>query len=112
MNAFQKRNLKLLIDPSEQGVSCFEQDGTRQKSQCATKNLLLEKQNHLNNQTAYSRQCILSSTKSDPFVQGIVNDDILANSVRRELNKSIRSSIFLTVVKLSNFQRSTQFFGE
>ena len=46
MNAFQRRNFKLLVDPIEQGISCFEQNGSRQKSQCL-KSLLLEKQNHL-----------------------------------------------------------------
>ena len=34
MNAFQKRNSNLLVDPIEQGISCFEQDGSGHKSQC------------------------------------------------------------------------------
>ena len=45
MNAFQKRNFKLLVDPIEQGASCYEQDESRQIVS-ATKSLLLEKQDH------------------------------------------------------------------
>ena len=45
-------------------VSCFEQDGSGQKSQCVTKSLLLEKQNYLNHHMAYFGQCISSLTKS------------------------------------------------
>ena len=48
MNAFQKRNFKLLVDLVQQGISYFEKDGSGQKCQCATKSLLLNKQNHLN----------------------------------------------------------------
>ena len=94
-------------------VSCFEQDGSGQKSQCVTNSLFLEKQNHLlNHQTAYFYQCISRSTKSDPFVQNITNDDIPANSIRSELNGSIRyASNFPKVVKPSKLQRATQFFG-
>ena len=35
MNAFQKLNFKLLIDPIEQGISCIKQDkNTDQAGQC------------------------------------------------------------------------------
>ena len=57
MNAFQKRNFKLLIDPVEHDISDAEKDGSGQKGQCATKSLLLEKQNYLNHQTAYFGPC-------------------------------------------------------
>ena len=94
MHAFQKQNFKLLVVSIEQSISCFEQDRSGQKSQCATESLILEKQNHLNHQTAYFGQCISRSTKSDPFVQSITNGNILANNIRRELKRSIRYSIF------------------
>ena len=90
MNAFRKRNFKVLVDSVEQGIFYFEKDGSRQKNQCTTRSLHLEKQNHLNHQTAYFGQCISRSTKSDPFVLSITNDDILANNIRRELKRSIR----------------------
>ena len=94
----------------EQGFSCFEQDESGQKSQCATKSLLLEKQNHLNHQTAYFGQCISRSTKSDPFVQSITNDDIPANNIRRELNRSIlRNSIFQQWSSLASFNELLHF---
>ena len=37
MNAFQKRNFKLLVDTIEQRISCFEQGGSGQKRQCNKK---------------------------------------------------------------------------
>ena len=82
MNTFQKSNFKLLVVPIDQGISCFEQDESGQKSQCVTKSLLLEKKNHLSHQTAYFGQCISRSTRSDPFIQNITNDNILANNIR------------------------------
>ena len=44
------------------------------------------------------------STKSDPFVQNITNDGVLANNVRRELNKSIRYAINSGQNRLSDFR--------
>ena len=46
INAFQRRNFKL-DDPIEQGTSSYDQDGSRQKSQCDNESTILEKQNHL-----------------------------------------------------------------
>ena len=83
MNAFQKRNFKLVVDPVEQGIFYFEKGGSGHKSQCATKSFLLEKKNHLNHhQTSHFGQCVSRSTKSDYFVQSIANDDILASIMR------------------------------
>ena len=93
MNAFKKRNIKLLIDPVEQCISYFEKDGSGDKSQCPTNSLLLEKRNHLNHQTAYIDQCISRSTESDSLVQSITNY-YLENNIRRELNRSICSPTF------------------
>ena len=92
-------------------VSCFEQDESRQKSQCATTSLLLEKQNHLTHQTACFGQCISRSTKSDPFVQSITNDDILTNNMRRELDRSISSSIFQQWSSSASFNELLDFSG-
>ena len=92
-------------------VSYFEQDGSGLKSECATKSLLLKKQNHVIHQLTYSGQYIFRSTKSDPFVQSITNDDIFANNIRCELNMSIRSSIFQQRSVSAIFNKLLDFSG-
>ena len=44
------------------------------------------------------------STENSPFVQRITNDDVLANNIRRELNRSIRYAqySFDTIKKLAS----------
>ena len=77
IDAFQKRNFKLLVDPIEQAISCFEQYGRAEPS--------------FNRQAAYFGQCIFSSSiKNDPFVQSITNDDVLTNNIHTSLARSIR----------------------
>ena len=107
MNIFQKQNSKLPVAPIDQGIYCFEQDGSRQKSKCATKSLLQEKHNPLNHQTAYFGQSISISTKSDPFVQSISNDDVLANNIRICLREQFPNS---GQDRVSKFQQATQLF--
>ena len=99
MNAFKSEISSCWLILSNR-VSCFKQDWSGQKSRCGTKSLLLEKQNRLNHQMTYFGQCISRSTKNDPFVQNITDDGVLANNIRRKLNRSIRyASNFATVVK-------------
>ena len=71
----------------------------------------IEKQNHLNHQTAYFGQRISRPTKSDPFVQSIPDDDILANNIHRELNRSIRYSIFQQWSSSASFNELLDFSG-
>ena len=47
MNAFQKRNFKLLADPIEQGFFVSNKTEEADKRVSATKSQLLEKQNYL-----------------------------------------------------------------
>ena len=82
IDAFQKRNFKLLVDPIEQAISCFEQYGRAEPS--------------FNRQAAYFGQCIFSSSiKNDPFVQSITNDDVLTNNIHTSLARSIRYTQYL-----------------
>ena len=62
------------------------------KKKKADKNSVRQRANYYKNQTilqssddqtVYFGQCIFSrSTKNDPFVQSITNDDVLANTIR------------------------------
>ena len=86
MNAFQKRSFKVLVDPIEQGISCFEQDGSGQKSQYDKEPTFRKAEPFFNHQTIrryISVKYFSRSTKNDPFVQSISNDDVLANNIRR-----------------------------
>ena len=70
MNVFQKRNFKLLVDPIEQGIFCFEQDEKRTRGQCEKEPTILEKQNHItisDDQTAYFGQCIFQDQPKMTF---------------------------------------------
>ena len=55
MNAFQKRNFKLLIDPIEEGISCVEKDGSGQKSQCDKEPTARKTEPYFNHQTSRRR---------------------------------------------------------
>ena len=46
INASQKRNVKLLVDPIEQSISCLEQDEKQTRGQCDKELTFLDKQNH------------------------------------------------------------------
>ena len=88
MRVFQKRNFKLLVDPIEQSISCFEQDGSRQKSRCNKEPRSRQAEPSFNYQTIrryVSVKYFSRSIENDPFVQSITNDDVLANNIiRRE----------------------------
>ena len=58
MNAFQKRNLKLLVDPVEQGISCFEQDEKPTKESVRSRAYFRKAEPFFNHQTVYFGQCI------------------------------------------------------
>ena len=60
LNVFQKRNFKLPVDPIEQGISCFEQDGSGQKSQCDKEASTKKAEPSFNHQTI-SRRYILEN---------------------------------------------------
>ena len=88
MNAFQRRDVKLLVGPIEQGISCFEQYGSRQQSQYdkepTTSNAEEPYFNHQTIKRYISVNLFSRSTENDPFVHIIANDDVLSNNIRRE----------------------------
>ena len=126
MNAFQKRNFKLLVDPIEQNF-LFRTRRKQAKRSMRLKAYYFRKAGPSHyHQTVYFGQCIFSrSTENDPFVQSITNDDVLANNRRRDhyffrkqftshLRPSAGSSELQSITfqqqsdRLSKLQRPTQ----
>ena len=58
MNAFQTLYFKLMVDLIEQDTSCYEQDGSVQKSQCDKEPTTRKAGPFYSRQTAYFGRCI------------------------------------------------------
>ena len=82
MNAFQKRNFKLLVDPTEQGFLFRTKrkrtiQSVRYRAHYYKIRTILQSSDDILRSMYFSR-----STEGDPFVQSITNDDVLANIIR------------------------------
>ena len=88
MNAFQKRNFKLLVDPTEQGISCFEQYGSGQNGQYD------KEPTSRKAEPSYSHP-YTSELKTIFFVHSITNDDVLANNIHNTSSSARSIRYFL-----------------
>ena len=112
MNASHKRNFKLVVGTQPTGILASNNTEAG-KRVSTTESLLLSK-----SQTIFQSQLIRRyvsinsrSTKNDLFIQGITNDDILAKNIRRELNRTIRYSIFQQCSNPASFNELLDFSG-
>ena len=101
MNAFQKRNFKLLVETQRTWIPVSNNTKAGKRVSATENQLLLKSQTIFQSQTIRRYISINSgSIKNDLFVQSITNDDILAN--KRRIASIHYARKFPTAVKTSS----------